>query len=368
MLTVADVVAILHRLAPPELAEDWDNVGLLLGDPAATVARVMTCLTVTPESAEEAVASGVELVVSHHPVLFRPTQRLTAETPDGRTLLALLRGGVALYSPHTAFDNAPGGINDGLCRRLGLTDVRPLRPGPADGRFKVVVFVPEGDLARVSDAVFAAGAGVIGQYRECSFRLHGTGTFFGTDAANPTVGQKGRREEVAEWRLEVVCPAGRLREVLHAMRAGHSYEEPAFDVYPLWSPPGGPGVGRLGFLSQPEPLEAFARRVRQAVGAAAVEYVGEPQDPVRQVAVVCGAGGSLLGDAARAGADVLLTGELRFHDQLAARAQGLAVVLTGHYASERQGVEDLAARLAVEFPALVVWPSRREADPAHHVG
>src|SRR5262249_42096227 len=147
-----------------------------------------------------------QLIVSHHPILFRAVKRLTTDTPEGRMLLALIRANVAVYSPHTAFDNTKGGINEILARRLGLADLRPLRMNDGPRQCKIVVFVPENDLAKVSDALFAAGAGHIGEYGECSFRLAGTGTFFGSDAANPTVGQKGRREEVSELRLEVVCP------------------------------------------------------------------------------------------------------------------------------------------------------------------
>src|SRR5262249_8987582 len=154
-------------------------------------------------------------------ILFRPVQRLTTATAEGRMLLALARAGVAVYSPHTAFDNTRGGINDILARRLGLTEVAPLRAGDRPRQCKVVVFVPDADLGRVSDALFAAGAGHIGQYSQCSFRLEGTGTFFGSDASNPTVGQKGRREEVREWRLEVLCPEAVVGGVVAAMRRAH---------------------------------------------------------------------------------------------------------------------------------------------------
>src|SRR5262245_56920140 len=162
MLTVAAAVDFLKQFAPPHLAADWDNVGLLVGDGAAEVRRVMTCLTVTPDSAAEAVAEGAQLVVTHHPVLFRPVKRLTADTPEGRGLLSLVRAGVAVYSPHTELDNTRGGINDALARRLGLTEVVPLCRRDAPRQCKVVVFVPDNDLARVSDAMFGAGAGNIG--------------------------------------------------------------------------------------------------------------------------------------------------------------------------------------------------------------
>ncbi len=177
-------------------------------------------------------------------------------------LLSLARAGVAVYSPHTAFDNTRGGINDLLARRLGIVDAIGLRPGRSCGQMKVVVFVPEKDLQSVADAMFAAGAGHIGEYRECSFRLAGIGTFFGSDTANPTIGQKGRREEVNEWRLEVVCPANRTEQVVAAMRRAHSYEEPAFDLYPLQALPSRSGEGRVGLLASARPLAELATAVK----------------------------------------------------------------------------------------------------------
>jgi dinuclear metal center YbgI/SA1388 family protein len=364
MLTLAEVIDHLEQLAPPGLAADWDNVGLLLGDRASAAARLMTCLTVTPESAAEAVQRKADLIVTHHPILFKAARRLTADSREGRMLLGLARAGVAVYSPHTAFDNATGGINDLLARKLELTETGPLRPGPGARQVKLVVFVPEADLGRVSDALFAGGAGRIGEYSECSFRLAGTGTFYGSDSSNPTVGRKGRREEVGEWRLEVVCPERRVGEVVAAMRRAHSYEEPAFDLYPLTpAPQAKAGEGRLGRLPAPAPLADLAARVRRVLSCGPVQVVGDAGRVVSRVAVVCGAGGEMMPDALRAGADVLLTGEMRFHDYLAARAQGLALVLPGHHATERCGVEDLAARLRSKWPEAEVWASEREIDP-----
>ena len=362
MPIVADFTAHLDRFAPPPLAADWDNTGLLVGDPAGPADRVLTCLTLTPDVAAEAVAEGAQLVVSHHPVLFRGAKKLTLATPDGRVLLPLLRAGVAVYSPHTSFDNCPGGINDGLAARLGLADVRPLRPRSLRRECKLIVFVPDADLAKVSDAVFVAGAGVIGQYEQCSYRLAGTGTFFGTDATNPTVGQKGRREEVSEWRLEVVVPEGKVDAVVAAMRKAHSYEEPAFDVYPLRPNPTG-GEGRVGDLANPIPLVDLARLAKGKLTAGSVQVVGDTSKSVKRVAVACGAAGEFLGDAMKAGADAFLTGEMRFHECLAAEAAGVGVILPGHYATERPGVEDLAGRLAEAFPGARVWASRSERDP-----
>ncbi len=367
MLTVATVVDYLDQFAPRDLAAEWDNVGLLLGERSAAVERLMTCLTVTPDSAADAIAQRANLIVTHHPILFRGIKRLTDATPDGHMLLQLARAGVAVYSPHTAFDNTRGGINELLARRLALTDIVPLRRAATPGPMKVVVFVPEKDLGRVSDAMFAAGAGHIGEYRECGFRVAGIGTFFGSDAANPTIGQKGRREEVNEWRLEAVCPAGCIEAVVAAIRQAHSYEEPAFDLYPLQAPPSGRGEGRLGSLPRSQPLSELASAVKAALHSGPVQMIGDPQRPVQRVAIVCGAGGEMLSDAIRARADVLLTGELRFHDYLHARAHGLALILPGHYATERCCIEELAERLRGQFPQLHVWASAHETDPVQWV-
>jgi dinuclear metal center YbgI/SA1388 family protein len=363
VVTVANVAAYLEKFAPGDLAAGWDNVGLLLGNPENEVRRLMTCLTVTPESAAEAIDAGAQLIVTHHPILFQPVQRLTTSSPEGRTVLALARANVAVYSPHTAFDNTEDGINHMLVRRLQLQEVLSLRPKPGPGSCKVVVFMPDLDLSRVAEAMFAAGAGNIGRYSQCSFRLAGTGTFFGGEGTNPTIGQQGRREEVQEWRLEAVCPEAMVPEVVAAIRRSHSYEEPAYDVYPLKPSASTRGEGRIGRLPAACSLRELAQTTKAVLGSSLVQFVGDPQRTVERIALACGAGGEFLADAFRAGADVLLTGEMRFHDFLAAQAREIALVLPGHYATERFGVEELAVRLSEQWPSLEVWASRHEQDP-----
>jgi dinuclear metal center YbgI/SA1388 family protein len=367
MPTVAAIAEFLEAFAPTHLAADWDNVGLLLGEQSTAVERLLTCLTVTPAVVAEAVAEQAQLIVTHHPVLFRGVKRLTDAQPEGRMLLDLIRHGVAVYSPHTAFDNTRDGINEQLAGKLGLTDVRPLRRRNEAPQCKVVVFVPDKDLGKVSDALFAAGAGRIGEYSECSYRLSGTGTFLGSAASKPTIGERGRREEVSEWRLEVVCPEARVEAMVMALRQAHSYEEPAFDVYPLRPAPSPRGDGRLGSLSQPAALGDVARRLKDGLGCGPVQLVGDANRLVQRVAIVCGAGGEMMMDALRRRADVFLTGEMRFHDYLAAQAQGLALLLPGHYATERFAVEELARRLQARWPDLHAWSSRRESDPVSWV-
>lgn len=364
MTTVADLASWMERFAPSRLAEPWDNVGLLMGDPGTQIDRVMTCLTVTPVTVAEAIDGGAGAIISHHPILFRPVKTIRADTPEGGMLWRLAGAGVAVLSPHTAFDNTVGGINDGLARRLELRDVGALRrPKATSSLYKLVVFTPEADREGVMKAAFASGAGRIGNYSGCSFGVKGEGTFMGGEGARPTVGQAGRPESVEEWRLEFVCPGDRVAEVLAAVRGRHSYEEPAIDLVPLRPEPAGPGIGRLGWLDQPEPLGSFAARVAGVLGAPGLRMVGDPDRTILRVAVACGAGGDFLDDAAKVGADVLVTGEARFHRTLEAEARDLALVITGHHASERLGVDDLAARLVNDRPELTVWASCRERDP-----
>jgi dinuclear metal center YbgI/SA1388 family protein len=356
----------------------------------------MTCLTVTPSTAAEAIRESAGMIVSHHPVLFRGTKQLRADRPETASLWSLVRAGIAVASPHTAFDSAKQGINALICLRLGLIDVKPLRPFASPGqrpsntvhspatRYKVVVFTPEQERDAILSAAFGAGGGRIGEYQECSFAIPGEGTFLGTEATNPSVGSRGRRETVRELRLEIVCAADALSRVLTAVRSSHSYEEPAIDVYPLHDATGsgmagseGPiggepgnalGAGRVGRFVEPRRLDEFAALAGRVLGRVAVQVVGEPNRVVSRVAVACGAGDDFLEDAVKTGADVLLTGEARFHRALEAEAQGIGLVVAGHHATERIGVEELAVLISRSFPGLTVWPSHDEHDPLRWIG
>jgi hypothetical protein len=236
---------------------------------------------------------------------------------------------------------------------------------------KIVVFVPVADLPKVSNALFHSGAGVIGQYQHCSFRVAGTGTFLGTGSANPTVGKVGKLEQVDEYRLEVVCPSDRVADAIAAMRQSHSYEEPPFDVYPLQSTagalPGAYGSGRIGILPRPLSPSEWAAIVAELLQTPIVLTGQRDRTSLSTVAIVCGAGGSLMKQAIAAGADAFLTGEIRFHDELAAQAADVTVIAAGHYATERPGVEHLAQRLADVLTTCKVWASCAEQNPAQWV-
>jgi len=356
----------MDAVAPPRLAQEWDNVGLLVGDRRAACKRVLLCIDTTPAVLAEAARLRCPLIISYHPVIFRPIKTIRADS-DGTDAIVheAIRRGIAIYSPHTALDAAEGGTNDVLAELCGLRDVGPFEfvaGGPRE--CKVVVFVPPDALDRVAGAMFAAGAGRIGEYEQCSYRLRGEGTFFGTETTNPAVGRKGRLERVEEIRLEMVAPQNRIPEVVQAIRASHPYETPAYDIYPLESPPT-KGIGRVGTLPAGTTLGALARTLKQRLRRGGlIQVVGDPKTRVRLAAVCAGAAGRLpLEHPRSADADVIVTGEIRHHDALAFLRLGKCAIALGHWESERPVLPRLAARLKTAVPAIEAIVSRVDGGP-----
>lgn len=385
-MRIGDLVSAFEAWAPRHLAEEWDNTGLLLGDPDAEVqadAAALLTIDLTEGVLAEALQAGAALVVSYHPPFFEPMKRWTTATRAGLVALGAASAGIAIYSPHTALDAVRGGMTDWLADGVaegvtagaggGVKEVDRFALVPkalsgadaaAGGRMKVVTFVPEGATERVRSAMAGAGAGVIGAYTLCSFASMGAGTFLGGAGANPAVGQAGRLEYVAEIRLEMACEAAALPGVLAALRGSHPYEEPAIDVYALSDHPRrDTGAGRVVTLDGPLAVERLAERVAQraGLGAGAVRVAGAGE--VRRIAVIPGAGGSLIGAARAAGCDAIVTGEMKHHEVLAATAGGLAVVLAGHTETERGYLPALAERLAVLWPGVRAVVSRADAPP-----
>lgn len=356
--TVRVLLDALDAVAPLHLAETWDNVGLLVGDPARAVTRALLCIDLTPAVADEARQLGCDAVVAYHPPLFAAKKRFVA----GDASFEAARDGVALLSPHTALDVAEGGTNDVLGDLVGMVERAPLRAAAVAEAIKLVTFVPAQQLEPLSRALFDAGAGVIGNYRACSFRVEGKGTFFGEEGANPAVGAAGRLETVDETRLEVVLPAARARDVVAALRRHHPYEEPAFDLVRLAPPPGGPGIGRVGRV-EPVARAALVERVKQGLGVDRVLVAGPLEGSVDRVAVCAGSGEGLLADALAARAQAYVTGELKHHDALAAARAGVTVICALHSNSERVALQRLRDRLAAALPSVAFAISRRDADP-----
>ena len=357
-MRLSDIIAILEQIAPTKFAEPWDNVGLLAGDSAAAVSRVLLTIDYTKAVAAEAITTQSELVVAYHPPIFEPLKRLKA----GDVVFEAVRSEIAIYSPHTALDVADGGTNDMLADVLGLQNRAPLRPAaPAASHYKLVTFVPAESVEKVSQAIFTAGAGRIGHYSSCSFRAAGEGTFFGDASTNPAVGQRGKLERAPEIRLETVVPIAAVAAVIAALRAAHPYEEPAFDLNQLAVELGGRGMGRIGSLDAPR--ADVIESIKKGLGIPQLLIAGPIDGRVKKAAVCAGSCGNLLGDAISSGADLFLTGEVRHHDALKAAAAGMTVVCALHSNSERPVLTRLASRLRAAAPQLAIAVSAADRDP-----
>ncbi|MFI7587291.1 Nif3-like dinuclear metal center hexameric protein [Spongisporangium articulatum] len=350
--SLAEVVAVLERMYDPSWARDWDAVGLVTGDPAQPVRKVLLAVDPSPSVVEEALAWKADLLLTHHPLLLKGVHSVAASTSKGRRLHALIKGDCALYTAHTNADVAAPGVSDALARVLGLTDLVPLSADPADPVDKLVTFVPESHVEKVIDALSGAGAGELGEYERCAWTTVGTGTFIPGAQATPVVGSPGEREAVEERRIEMIVPRLRRHEALAALRTAHPYEEPAVDLYELAAWSGPRGIGRVGTLPGPTSLREFAMLVAEALPGTAqgVRIAGEPTAEVHRVAV-CGGSGDSLFDAVRAaGADVYVTADLRHHpasevrDAVAETAPPFLVDVP-HWASEWPWLAGVSNRL-----------------------
>ena len=359
-MRLGKLIEILESIAPARYAEPWDNVGLLAGDPAQEIARAILAIDYTPEVAAEARRKTCDLVIAYHPAIFEPLKRIIA----GSLVYDAIRRGVAIYSPHTALDVAEGGTNDMLADAVGIGERQPLKMiSPESIHYKLAVFVPEAAAGKVSNALFAAGAGRIGQYSACSFQSKGAGTFFGEPGSNPTIGESGSLQNVMETKIETLVPLGKVEAVLQALRATHPYEKPAFDLHVLAAPPDGLGMGRVGPLLQPATRAEVFERIKRELGIEHLLIAGPKEGMVHRAAVCAGACGNHLDEAIAQKVDLYLTGEMRHHDAIKAVNAGLTVVCTLHSNSERPVLRRLRDRLTKEAPGVQFHLSEMDRDP-----
>lgn len=356
MARLADLVSLLHSWYPPATAESWDAVGLVTGDPAAEVRRVMFAVDPTEAVAAEAVEWGADLLVVHHPLFLKPVHSVAATTPKGRTLHRLAAAGCGLLTAHTNADQAVGGVSEAMAYALGLRDVEPLVPAPAAPLDKLTTYVPLDHAERVRTALADAGAGAVGDYDSCSFSTPGEGRFRPLAGANPTIGEVGRAEVVPEERVEMVLPRARRAAVLSALLAAHPYETPAHDVVELADTQvTGTGTGRVGDV-EATTLGEFARAVARALPSTAggVRVAGDPERPVRRVALVGGSGDFLLDAMANSDVDVYVTSDLRHHPASEfLERQGPALIDVAHWAAEWTWLPVVEARLRAHVGATV---------------
>lgn len=355
--TLQQIADALEAWAPTATAQSYDNVGLQVGHPDRVVQRALIALELTPAVVEEAQALGAELILTHHPLLFRPLRRLTPDGLVSALALRLAEAGIALYSLHTNADAAPGGVSFALAEHLGLQEIRFLEKLP-QALYKLVTFVPASHVEPVREALAEAGAGRIGNYEACAFASKGMGYFRPGDMARPFIGKPGQLESAEEVRLEVEVARWDLPKVLKAMRAAHPYEEVAYDVYPVEQPYTRAGWGAIGKLDPPQSLEAFLRHVATRLGVRSLRYVGDLGARIATVAVCGGAGGDLIAKALAAGADAYVTADLTYHrffEVLGAEGKPrMALIDAGHYETEVLFETRLQSWLQERFPS-VAW-------------
>lgn len=348
---VKDIMAILEKHYPLYLAEEWDNCGLQIGDSEQQVPKMAVSLDPSPDIIKQAATIGAGLLVTHHPLIFSPLKSIDYQTPTGSLIKLLSDSNLAVYSAHTNLDSAPRGLNQHLAELLGLEDIIPLASGRRESLFKLTVYVPQSHLEVVREALAQAGAGHIGLYSHCSFGVAGEGTFKPLPGSQPYIGAANQLEKVSEFRLETIVYQKSISETVQKMLAVHPYQEVAYDLYPLANPGRLISPGRKGSLPEPISLDGLAGRVKEVLNLSSIKVVGSLEKPINRVAVVSGSGASFIKSVAAEGLDVLITGDVKYHDACLSRDLGLCLIDAGHHGSEQVMIGMLSSILEQEFAA-----------------
>ncbi|NLV22714.1 MAG: Nif3-like dinuclear metal center hexameric protein [Syntrophomonadaceae bacterium] len=343
--TVRDISRLMESLYPPYIAEDWDNVGLQIGSLASPVKKIMVTLEADQEIVNEAIEQQIDLIITHHPLFFKPIKSINFNRPQGKLIKNIIQHNINIYTAHTNLDAGSTGLNEYLAEKLELQDITLLDASYSETLYKLVVYVPEEHETQVRQSITAAGAGHIGKYSDCTFRIQGTGTFLPREGSQPFIGATGQLEEVREYRLETIVSRNILDQVLDSMKQSHPYEEVAYDIYPLANKSLTYSPGRIGVLPQPMPLKEFCLHVKQKLDINTLRFVGDDQDMVKKIALVSGSGAGFINKARQQGCDLLLTGDLKYHEAKDAQALGLKVADAGHQQMERLMAPLLAEQL-----------------------
>lgn len=365
MVKIKEIVDALEMFAPLPLQDGFDNAGLQVGLTDAEVTGVLLCLDVTEKVVDEAVASGCNLIVSHHPLIFSPLKRITGATYVERCVMKALSNGVAIYSAHTNIDNAPGGVNYRIAEKLGLQNLKILVP-KENALLKLSVYVPVASADAVREALFAAGCGHIGNYDSCSYNVEGFGTFKAGEGAQPFCGTVGALHKENEVRIDTILPAYIKNRVIKALLAAHPYEEPAYDIYPLQNSWETVGSGVVGELPEATDERDFLLKIKDTFAAGCVRHTSLMGKKVKKVALCGGAGASFAGAALAAGADLYLTGEARYHDLFSYNGKML-VAFIGHYESEQFTMEIFKEIISAAHPNIKVKTTEVNTNPVQYM-
>ncbi len=369
--TIRDILALVDRHAPPALAASWDRVGLMIGSPQQVVTRLVVALEATLPVMQEVVRAGAQMLLTHHPLLFQPVAQLNPDNPLHRPIIFAIRHDLAVAAAHTNLDAAQAGLNAYLAQVLGLEDTEPLSVTYTVPWLKLTVFVPIGYEDRVREALCQAGAGVIGNYASCTFQVRGQGTYLPQTGARPWQGKMLELNRADEIRLEVILPQDKVAEAVAQLKAVHPYEEVAFDLYPLANPGQTCGFGRIGNWPTPRSWPEVVEFLKKCFKTAHLKLIGQPRATIRRVAVCGGSGGDLIPQAWEKGAELYLTGDIRYHQAVPWAQEHMAIVDLGHYATEAIFMPTWGQRLQADLEraelAVEVIVSEADADPCRTV-
>lgn len=364
-MKISQITGILEEFAPLPLQDGFDNAGLQVGDPSQKARGILLCLDVTEEVVDEAIELDCNLIISHHPLLFKPLKSLTGKSYVERCVIKACKNDLVIYSAHTNLDNAYGGVNFHIAEKIGLQNIRVLSP-KQDNLLKLVTFVPKAQAENVRNALFNAGAGGIGNYDSCSFNVAGEGTFRASELANPFVGEIGEVHTEAEIRIEVILPSFRKVAVRRALLATHPYEEPAYDFYPLSNSWSRVGAGVVGELPTEEDEELFLQRLKTIFNLKSIKHSPFSGRKIREVALCGGSGAFLIPEAIAYGADAFITGEARYNDYYDVEDRILLAVI-GHFESEVGTKELFYDIITKKIPNFAIHFSTVNTNPVNYM-
>jgi dinuclear metal center YbgI/SA1388 family protein len=363
-MKVKDIIQLLEEIAPRGFQETYDNSGLNLGNPENEVSGILCTLDVTEEVIDEALQKQANLILAHHPVLFEGLKSITGKNYIERIAIKAIRNNIAIYAGHTNFDNVPTGVNAKICEKLNLKGTKILAP-LKEQLFKLVTFVPEEKATEVREAIFEAGGGYIGNYDKCSFNTQGQGTFRGLDHSDPYVGEKGVIHYESETKVEVILPRFRKNQVIQALLKSHPYEEVAYDIYPLANENPHAGAGMIGNLEKAMPLKDLLADLKKVFNATGIRYTGTADKMIKKVAVCGGSGSFLIKHALATGADVFITGDVKYH-QFFDGGNRLSIVDIGHYESEQFTKDIFYESVMKKIPKFAVHLSEVKTSPINY--
>ena len=364
-MQLKEIIRCIEAIAPLPLQESYDNSGLLTGHPNDEVSGALITLDVTEPVIDEAISLGFNLIIAHHPLIFKPLKKINGYSEVERCVIKAIRNNIALYAAHTNLDNTVNGVNAILCRKLGLKNTAILSPLQGNLR-KLVIFVPESHAEKVRQAMFAAGAGHIGNYDSCSFNLSGSGTFRALEGTKPFVGEIGEIHTEEEVRIETVLPAWLEPRILSATRQVHPYEEVAWDSYPLTNEMSNAGAGMTGQFSSAVTEAGFVQILKEKLNTPSIRCSPFTGRRINRVSVCGGSGNFLIQDAIRAGADAFVTGELKYHDYFLAEGR-ILLVEAGHYETEQFTKELLYHIVKENFPTFALQISMINTNPVNYL-